>query len=72
MKAHELIQQLKQIRKEQRWIKGDIVKNKYYKPLEIIGVEDDSVVTADTYGNKTGNVADELIMICPVEFRINK
>ncbi|STO12751.1 Uncharacterised protein [[Flavobacterium] thermophilum] len=72
MKAHELIQQLKQIRKEQRWKKGDIVKNKCHKPLEVIGIEDDFVVTADTYGNRMGNLADDLEMICPVELRMDK
>lgn len=72
VKAWELIQQLKQIRKEQRWKKGDIVKNKHYKPLEVIGVEDDFVVTADTYGNRMGNLADDLEMICPVELRMDK
>lgn len=71
MKAWELIQQIKENRKEQRWKKGDIVKNQQYKPLEVIGVEDDFVVTADTYGNRTGNLANELEMICPVELRMD-
>ena len=71
MKAWELIQQIKENRKEQRWKNEDIVKNKHSKLLEIVGVEDDFVVIADTYGNKTGNIADELVMICPVEFRMD-
>jgi hypothetical protein len=72
MKTYELIQQLKETRKQERWKRGDIVKNKHSKLLEIVGVEDDFVVTTDTYGNKTGSIADELIMICPVEFRVDK
>lgn len=71
VKAWELIQQIKENRKEQRWKKGDIVKNKCYKPLEVIGVEDDFVVTADTYGNRMGNFADDLETICPVELRMD-
>jgi len=71
MKAWELIQQIKESRKEQRWKKGDIVKNKYRKPLEVIGIENDFVVTADTYGNMMGNIADDLEMICPVELRMD-
>lgn len=71
MKAWELIQQIKENRKEQRWKCGDIVGNKQYKPLEIIGIEDDFVVTTDTYGNRMGNLADELEMICPVELRMD-
>lgn len=71
MKAWELIQQIKENRKEQRWKCEDIVKNKYYKPLEVIGIEDDFVVTADTYGNRMGNLADDLEMICPAELRMD-
>jgi hypothetical protein len=71
MKAWELIQQIKENRKEQRWKKGDIVKNQQYKPLEIIGIENDFVITADTYGNRMGNLADDLEMICPVELRMD-
>jgi hypothetical protein len=51
---------------------GDIVGNQYHKPLEVIGVENDFVVTADTYGNRMGNLADDLELICPVELRMNK
>jgi hypothetical protein len=72
MKAWELIQQIKESRKEQRWKKGDIVGNKYHKPLEVVGVEDDFVVTTDTYGNRMGNLIDDLEMICPVELRMDK
>jgi hypothetical protein len=71
MKAWELIQQIKESRKEQRWKKGDIVGNKYHKPLEVVGVEDDFVVTTDTYGNRMGNLIDDLEMICPVELRFD-
>ncbi|MGG3920477.1 hypothetical protein ABEV41_00755 [Geobacillus thermodenitrificans] len=71
MKAWELIQQIKESRKGQRWKKGDIVKNKYHKPLEVIGIENDFVVTADTYGNRMGNLADDLEMICQVELRFD-
>ena len=71
VKAWELIQQIKESRKEQRWKKGDIVRNKQYKPLEVIGAENDFVITRDTYGNMMGNLADELVMICPVEFRLD-
>ena len=72
VKAWELIQQIKENRKEQRWKKGDIVKNQHYKPLEIIDIEDDFVVTSDTYGNRMGNLTDDLEMICPVELRMDK
>ena len=72
VKAWELIQQIKENKKEQRWKKGDIVKNKYHKPLEVIGIENDFVVTADTYGNRMGNLTDDLEMICPVELRMDK
>ena len=71
MKAYELIQQLKETRKQERWKRDDIVKNKDSKLLEVVGVEDDFVVIADTYGNKTGNIVDELMMICPTEFRLD-
>ena len=72
VKAWELIQQIKENRKEQRWKKGDIVGNQQYKPLEIVGIENNFVVTRDTYGNMTGNIADDLEMICPVELRMDK
>jgi hypothetical protein len=72
VKDWELIQQIKENRKEQRWKKGDIVGNQQYKPLEIIGIENNFVVTRDTYGNMTGNIADDLEMICPVELRMDK
>jgi hypothetical protein len=71
MKTYELIQQLKEARKLERWKRGDIVKNKYHKPLEVIGVENDFVITSDTYGNRMGNLADDLEMICPVELRMD-
>ena len=61
VKAWELIQQIKENRKEQRWKKGDIVKNQHYKPLEIIDIEDPESVIK-THSNCQENLINQQIL----------